>query len=441
MNRLINQLSPAQIISFSYALVILVGGLLLMLPGAADQESTGFLDALFTAASAACVTGLVVHDTATHWSLFGQFIILLLIQIGGLGVITVAMGFARLARKTISLKQRSILQEAITAPKVGGIVKLTGFIVKTFLLLELAGFLLLAPVFCSDLGFWKGLWYALFHAVSAFCNAGFDLMGQQMPYASLTAFATQPYVLAVIMTLIILGGIGFLTWDDIRLYRLQFARYTMQSKAILITTVLLITLPCCYFFCFELSHLPLSERIGNALFQSVTARTAGFNSVDLTQFSEIGLLIFIILMLIGGAPGSTAGGMKTTTASVVCATLFSVLRQKRDTQMFHRRVAENAVRTAFSLALLYVVLSILAGCIISHIENLALLSCIFESASALATVGLSLGLTPELGNISKCILILLMYIGRVGSLTLIFSAMSNKNNYDATLPQETITIG
>lgn len=441
MNRPKKQHSPAQIISFSYAILILIGGILLTLPGAAAQGETNFLDALFTATSAACVTGLVVYDTATHWSLLGQIIILLLIQIGGLGVITVAMLFTQLARKTISLKQRSILQEAITAPKVGGIVKLTGFIVKTFLLLELFGALLLAPVFCDDLGLWNGIWYALFHSISAFCNAGFDLMGLQTPYASLTVFSNRPYVLTVIMALIVLGGIGFLTWNDIRLHKLQFRRYTMQSKAILISTFLLIALPASYFYFFEFIDLPQSERISNALFQSVTARTAGFNSVDLTLLSEIGLLILIALMLIGGAPGSTAGGMKTTTASVIFATFFSVLRQKKDTQLFQRRVAESAVRTAFSLALLYVLLSLTAGCIISYIENIPLLEALFESASALGTVGLSLGHTPYLGSASKCILIFLMYIGRVGSLTLIFSAVSNKNNYDATYPQETITIG
>ncbi|MBQ2777694.1 MAG: Trk family potassium uptake protein, partial [Peptococcaceae bacterium] len=400
-----------------------------------------FFDALFTAVSASCVTGLIVQDTATYWSFFGQAVILLLIQIGGLGVITTAMVFTRLSRRTISLKQRSILQDAITAPQVGGIVRLTSFIVKTSIIIELLGAILLAPVFCSEFGMLRGIWYALFHSVSAFCNAGFDLMGSYAPYASLTMFSASPYMLSIIMCLIVIGGIGFLTWEDIRVHKHHLRRYTMQSKTILSCAMLLIIGPALYFFCFELSDLPLAKRCQNALFQAVTTRTAGFNTVVLSKFSETGFLIIIILMLIGGAPGSTAGGMKTTTCAVLFGTLVSVLRQKKDTQLFRRRIAAHTVRTAFSVACFYFLLCIVSGSIICQIEHLPLLYCLFETASALGTVGLSLGITHELSAVSKCILIILMYIGRVGSLTLIFSAASKKSAYNTTLPQEQITIG
>ena len=412
-----------------------------MLPWATKNEPATFLESLFTAVSASCVTGLVVQDTATYWSFFGQMVILLLIQIGGFGVITVTMLFTQLARKTISLKQRSILQDALTAPQADDIVRLTGFIVKMTFLLELFGTILLAPVFCKEFGLLHGLWYALFHSVSAFCNAGFDLMGIYEPYASLTMFTGRPYVLSIIMCLIVIGGIGFLTWEDIRTRKLQIRHYTMQSKVILLCTGVLIAGPAVYLFFGECSALPLPERCWNALFQSVTARTAGFNTIDLASWSETGLLIMILLMLIGGSPGSTAGGMKTTTLAVLCSTLLSVLQQKKDTQIFYRRIAENTVRIAFSTASLYFILSGVSGVIISQIEQLPLLTCWFETASALGTVGLSLGITCELTASSKCILIILMYIGRVGSLTLIFSAVSKKLTYHATLPQENITIG
>ena len=368
-----------------------------MLPWATKNEPATFLESLFTAVSASCVTGLVVQDTATYWSFFGQMVILLLIQIGGFGVITVTMLFTQLARKTISLKQRSILQDALTAPQADDIVRLTGFIVKTTFLLELFGTILLAPVFCKEFGLLHGLWYALFHSVSAFCNAGFDLMGIYEPYTSLTMFTDSPYVLSIIMCLIV-------TWEDIRTRKLQIRHYTMQSKVILLCTAILIAGPAVYLFFGECSALPLPERCWNALFQSVTARTAGFNTINLASWSETGLLIMIMLMLIGGSPGSTAGGMKTTTLAVLCSTLLSVLQQKKDTQIFYRRIAENTVRTAFSIASLYFILSGVSGVIISQIEQLPLLTCWFETASALGTVGLSLGITCELTASYSCIL-------------------------------------
>ena len=311
------KLTSFQIIILGFLGVILLGTVFLMLPVSTRAgTATPFSDALFTSTSAVCVTGLVMHDTATYWSFFGQVVILFLIQIGGLGVITVAASFAMISGKKISLMQRSTMQEAIAAPKVGGIVRLTNFMIRTTLAIELLGTIIMAPVFCRDFGV-KGLWVALFHSVSAFCNAGFDLMGTTEAFSSLTGYASEPVVNLTIMSLIIIGGIGFLTWDDLRANRLHWQKYRMQSKVILCTTAVLLIVPAIYFFFFEFSALEPGKRILCSLFQSVTPRTAGFNTVDLTSLRESGQAIIILLMLIGGSPGSTAGGMKTTTVAVL----------------------------------------------------------------------------------------------------------------------------
>lgn len=431
-----------QVIILGFFSVIILGSLLLMLPAAtADGNGASFLDALFTATSAVCVTGLVVHDTATYWSAFGQSVILLLIQIGGMGVVTIAVSVAAISGRKIGLMQRSTMQEAISAHHVGGIVQMTKFILKTTLLIELIGAVLLSPVFCRDFGMVKGIWYSLFHSVSAFCNAGFDLNGIKEPFSSLTAYGADPLVNFTIMALIITGGIGFLTWEDIKKNKWRLKRYRMQSKVILIVTLLLIFVPALYFFFCEFIDMPLTERIWSSLFQSVTPRTAGFNTVDLTGLSEVGLMLTIILMLVGGSPGSTAGGMKTTTIAVLCSTALSVFRKKEHTQFFGRRIPGDTIRYAATIFLMYVVLFLTGGMVISHIEGIPLIPALFETASAIGTVGLSLGLTPGLGTISHLILILLMFFGRVGGLTLIFAALSEKHNGGAKYPQEKITVG
>lgn len=436
------RLTSSRIILLGFAAAIIIGTLLLLLPiASSDGVAAPFSDALFTATSAVCVTGLVVRDTATCWSGFGQAVILTLIQIGGMGVVTVAVAIAMISGKKISLKQRSTMQEAISAHKVGGIVHLTGFIIRVTAFFELAGALLLAPGFCREFGFPKGIWYAVFHSISAFCNAGFDLMGTRAPYSSLTSFADSPLINAVIMTLIIVGGIGFLTWDDIRTNRLRFQRYRMQSKIILLTSALLIVLPGLYFFFFEFSSLPVKARILESLFQAVTPRTAGFNTADLTAISQTGSAVLIVLMLVGGSPGSTAGGMKTTTLAVLLSTAISVFRQREYSHFFGRRIEDRTVRNAITILMMYLVLFLTGGLILSRLESLPLLVCLFETASAIGTVGLTMGITPALGQISRLILILLMFVGRVGGLTLIFSAVSGSRGSTARLPQEKLTVG
>ena len=437
-----HRLSSFQIIILGFAGVILLGALLLMLPFSTTAGCvTPFNKALFTATSAVCVTGLVVQDTGSYWSVFGQAVILALIQIGGLGVITVAASFALLSRRKFSLMQRSTMQDAISAPKVGGIVRLTRFILQGTVLIELLGALAMLPVFCRDYG-WQGIWMAVFHSVSAFCNAGFDILGTpDNLYPSLTGYAQNPIINITIMLLIIIGGIGFLTWDDIRAHKLHFRRYQMQSKVILVTTFVLIVFPALFFFFLDFDTLPLGARIQAALFQSVTTRTAGYNTVNLSAMSGASLSVMILLMLIGGSPGSTAGGMKTTTLAVLLANAAATFRQRDSAQFFGRRVDYSAVKTAATILTMYLVLFFSAAVFISTYEDLPLSSCLYETASAVGTVGLTLGITPQLHIPSQMILIVLMYLGRVGGLTLIYATLSAKNIGNAKLPLERITIG
>lgn len=431
-----------QVIILGFFSVILIGGLLLTLPAATqDGQGASFADGIFTATSAVCVTGLVVHDTATYWSMFGQAVILLLIQIGGMGVVTVAVAIAAVAGRKIGLMQRSVMQEAISAHQVGGIVRMTKFILKTSMAIELVGAVLLSLVFCKDFGMAKGLWYGLFHSVSAFCNAGFDLIGIREPFSSLTSYASQPIVNLTIMALIVTGGLGFLTWADIQKNKWHFKKYRMQSKVILTVTAGLILIPAVYFFFFEFSDLAIGKRIWSSLFQSVTPRTAGFNTADLTLISETGLMLMIVLMLIGGSPGSTAGGMKTTTVAVLFSSTLAVFKQKESAHFYGRRIADDAVKNAATILLMYVTLFLTGGMVISSIENIPLVTALFETSSAIGTVGLSLGVTPQLGGVSRAILVGLMFFGRVGGLTLIFAAFAERRGTRAKLPQEKITVG
>lgn len=436
------RLTSFQIIILGFAAVIFAGALFLMLPFSSQSgRATPFDEALFTAASAVCVTGLVVQDTATYWSVFGQAVILLLIQIGGLGVVTVAVTFALLSGRKISLMQRSTMQEAIAAPAVGGIVRLTGFILRASFFIEAVGALLMTPSFCRDYEL-KGLWMSLFHSVSAFCNAGFDILGKpDATYASLTAYRSDPLINITVLLLIIIGGIGFLTWDDIRANRLHFRRYRMQSKVILSTTAFLIIIPAVYFFFFEFRGVPLEDRLLFSLFQSVTPRTAGFNTVDLTAMGGVSQAVIIVLMLIGGSPGSTAGGMKTTTAAVLFANLRAVFSRSEDAHCFGRRLAPDVVKNAATILMMYLSLFVTGALVISTIEGLPVGVCLFETASAVGTVGLSLGITPSLGLASRLILIMLMFLGRVGGLTLIYAAHTRGKTKLSRYPLEKISVG
>ena len=436
------RLSSFQIITLGFAGVILLGALLLMLPISTTGENvTPFNETLFTATSAVCVTGLVVQDTGCYWSTFGQAVILALIQIGGLGVVTVAASFALLSGRKISLMQRSTMQDAISAPKVGGIVRLTRFILRGTFLIELLGALAVLPVFCRDYG-WRGIWMAVFHSISAFCNAGFDILGTESNrYPSLTGYADSPIINITIMLLIVIGGIGFLTWDDIFENKWRFHRYRMQSKVILVTTGFLIFLPAMFFFFSDFSALPAGNRLLASFFQSVTPRTAGFNTVNLSTMSGASQGVMILLMLIGGSPGSTAGGMKTTTLAVLLANATATFRQRDSARFFGRRVDCIAGKNPATIQTMYIKLFFGGEVFISAYENLPLSACLYETASAVGTVGLTLGITPQLHIPSQMVLITLMYLGRVGGLTLIYATFSSKKVGNAKLPQEKITIG
>ena len=431
-----------QLIILGFAGVIFVGTVLLMLPfSSLEKVSTPFHEALFTATSAVCVTGLVVKDTGSYWSLAGQMIILALIQIGGLGVVTVAASVSLLSGKKISLMQRSTMQNAISAPKVGGIVRLTRFILKGTFLIEAAGALLLLPVFLVDFGK-KGIWMSIFHSISAFCNAGFDILGTASSiFPSLTGYSGNILINLVIMLLIITGGIGFLTWDDIYTNKLNFKRYRMQSKIILMTTACLILFPAVFFYICDLTKLPMGKRLLAAAFQSVTTRTAGFNTINISEMSEASKAVMILLMLIGGSPGSTAGGIKTTTVVVLIVFVRANLMEAAGCNVFNRRLDETAIRKA-SVVMCTNLFLILTGTIFMEImQPFSLSDVMFEVFSAMGTVGMSAGITRDVCMASRMMLVFLMFCGRIGSLTFALSLKGHRHEAPIRKPVEEITIG
>lgn len=439
--RLGQQLSPFQIIMLSFLLLIAIGTIALMLPVATRSgQGAPFLTALFTTVSAACVTGLTLENTALYWSWFGQLVILLLIQVGGLGVVTMAVAIVMASGRRIDLMQRSTMQEALAAPQLGGIVRILRFILKFTVLVECLGACVLFPVFSRDYGVENGLWMAFFHSISAFCNAGFDLMGNRGG-GSLMSYAGDPLVNLTIMGLIVAGGLGFITWADIQLNRQYFSRYRLQTKIILLMTAGLIMVPALLFFFLEFQDFPEEIRVFQALFQSVTARTAGFNTVDINLLSESGRLLLIVLMLVGGAPGSTAGGIKSTTAFVLLTSALASLRRKRDVTFFSRRIAEETNQQALTIFLMYLMLFVGSSWLISVVDGFGMLDCMVETASAIGTVGLSFGLTERLSAFSQVLLILLMYFGRVGALTMIYALNKRSIPVTGRMPQEKITVG
>ncbi len=436
------KLTSFQVIIAGFMGVILLGSLFLALPvSSCDGIPVPYGDALFTAVSAVCVTGLVVRDTATAWSVFGQAVILVLIQVGALGIVSAAVMFSSLSGRKIDLAHRSTLRDSLSAPQIGGVVRMTRLIFRITLITEAAGAAALMPVFCRDRGA-AGIFPAVFHAVSAFCNAGFDLMGSQTgPFSSLTGYAGEIGVVIPICLLIILGGIGFLTWEDALAHGVHLKRYRMQSKVILVSAGGLILVPAVIFFFSEYAAFPLGKRVCLSVFQAVTPRTAGFNTADLTALSGPGRLIVTVLMLIGGAPGSTAGGIKTTTAAVLVSNALAVFRRKKSAVVFSRRVEDGTVKHASALLWLYLFFTLTGAGIISGAEGLPLEVCVFEAFSAVGTVGLSMGITPALGALSRGILIFLMFFGRVGGMTVMLAALGNSPAEVSQHPAEKIAVG
>lgn len=428
-------------------MIIIIGTILLMIPFSANNgQYTPFLDAMFTAASATCVTGLVRYDTVTHWSTFGQLVILTLIQIGGIGFMTIAISLVSLTRRKIGINKRYMMQQSVSAPHIGGIVRMTKFILFGTVFIEGAGMVLLSFFFCPRYGFWKGLYYSFFHSISAFCNAGFDLMGNAGQFSSLTSVGTSYYLNIIIMVLIIIGGLGFFVWSDIIENRFRFRRFKLHTKVVLSVTILLSFLGTIAILLFEqkgfaFDGISIPQQILASAFQAVSPRTAGFNTIDLTALTESSQFLIICFMLIGGSPGSTAGGIKTTTFAVLVLSVFTTFHQRKAIECFHRRIDDESLRSASCVMMLYLLLTTLSSLIISSIEGLPIRVALFETASAIGTVGLTLGVTPTLGVISEIILIVLMVFGRVGSLTILLAFASNHPVPVSQLPHEKIQIG
>lgn len=436
------RLSGSQTILLGFVILILAGAVLLMLPiSSRSGEWTGFIDALFTSASASCVTGLVVYDTWSHWNWFGQLIILSLIQIGGMGVVTMTTLLSRIVGRKLGLQARATMQEAVSAPNLSEVLKYTKFICIGTVIFELAGAVLMSPVFIAEYGPLKGIWLSLFSSISAFCNAGFDLNGEYGPFSSMVPYMDNPLIVIVLVILILTGGLGFLTWMDIKKHGLKFYKYSTQSKLIIFMEIVLVLVPMVYLWFGEYEDLPYGQRFLASLFQAVTPRTAGFNTTDYNSFSDTGVIITIILMLIGGAPGSTAGGMKITTIAILFFTMITVFKREKSPAIFKRRITTEAVYGAIAVFMLDVMLAVFAAMAVSRIEGVGYLKSLFETASAVATVGLSMGITPSLTIASKIILIVIMYIGRVGGLTLVFAAITRRSTVNKQYPADNIAVG
>lgn len=443
MNQWLHHLTNTRMIAFSFLLVILSGTLLLMLPvSSVNGQATSFLDALFTAVSATCVTGLSIQNTGLYWSLFGQIVILFMIQIGGLGFMTFIGIISIFLKRKISLTERKILMQSAGNMRISGMVRLIKHIVQSTLLFELLGSLFLSIRFIPQFGLFKGFYYSVFHSISAFCNAGFDLMGTS---SSLTAYENDWLVNITIMLLIICGGLGFLVWTEIGIKKWHIAEYSLHAKIVLLTTAILIITGTLGYFIFEwngsMAGYPLSKRILSSLFMSVTTRTAGFNTLNLASLSHAGVILSLILMFIGGSPGSTAGGIKTTTIAVIFLTVIHLSKGNEDVTVLKKRLDHSIIRQAAAIMLVYLT-GVLFSCMaVCFLEPKDLGSILFEIVSAIGTVGLSQGITAELCDISKIILILLMYGGRIGALSLLMVFRERAKEAPLQRPTEKVLIG
>lgn len=443
MSKWLNKVSYTRIIALSFLLVILIGSILLMLPISSSKGVwTPFYNALFTATSATCVTGLVVYDTATYWSLFGQIVILVMIQVGGLGFMTIISMLSIFLKRKISLNERKLLMQSAGNMRLSGIVRLIKGIIICTVAFETVGSAVLAIRFVPQFGWKRGLYYAVFHSVSAFCNAGFDLMGN---FQSFCAYEGDFLVSITLMLLIISGGLGFLVWNEIYTKKWKVSEYSLHAKIVLIATGILILLGWVGFFVFEnngnLAGYPLSKKLLSAAFMSVTTRTAGFNTMDLTSLSNSGSMLAMILMFIGGSPGSTAGGIKTTTVAVIIFAIINMSKGNNDVTIYKKRLEDSVVKHAAVIVIVYLIGTLSAGMIICAIESYDTTPVMFEIISAAGTVGLTQGITTGLSIISKLIIIILMYGGRIGGLSLLMVFREKAKPAPLHRPTEKILIG
>ena len=418
------KLSPAQNIAVVFAVIILVGTLLLSLPAASrDGVSCGFRPALFTATSATCVTGLIMFDTWTQWSGFGQIVILCLIEVGGLGFMTAASFVIFLLRKRVGLRQRMLMAQALSVSDMESVVKIQKWVLCGSLGIQFLGALVLFLRFLPDYGLQTAATWGIFHAVSAFCNAGFDIVGAISPGSSMIAFNADPVVCITLMILITLGGLGFFVWEEV-IRTHSWKKFSVYTKLVFITSGALILLGAVLTCLLEwnnpatLGPMPVPQKILNGFFQSVTTRTAGFASIDQAGLTDAGKAVTMVLMLIGGSSGSTAGGIKTVTVIVLMLFLWSRLRGKGSVCVFKRTVPDNQVMDAMTLIAILVGLAIFGGIFISATSPISFTDSLYESVSALATVGLTAGATTSLSVPAQFLIILYMYFGRVGVLTL-----------------------
>jgi trk system potassium uptake protein TrkH len=437
--------TPVRVLSLGFALVIFTGACLLTLPIAAiSGKSTPFIDCLFTSTSAVCVTGLVTVDTGTHWTYFGKTVIISLIQIGGLGFMSFATLIALLLGKKITLKERLVMQEAMNAFDLQGLVRMAKYILIFTFSVEFIGALLLSTQFIPEFGIGKGIYYSVFHSISAFCNAGFDLIGN---FRSLTPYYNNTVIIVTIGSLIAVGGLGFSVWTEIYNNK-GLKRISLHSKVAISITLVLIFGGALLMFLFEynnpgtLKDMSLKGKLLSSWFASVTPRTAGFNSISTSDMSMAGRFLTVIFMFIGGSPGSTAGGIKTTTFGIVLFSIINVIRGKEDTEIFKKRLAKDLVQRALVISILGFVLVILVTMILSVTESGASFEyLLYEATSAFATVGLSLGLTTTLSSIGKIVLVITMYLGRVGTLTVVLSLTKNRRASSIKYPEDKILVG
>ena len=445
MKRRLLQLNAVQTLTLSFGGLIFMGAVLLALPWSSRSgEAVPFLNALFTATSASCVTGLAVYDTYTQFSGFGQAVILLLIQVGGLSFMMVSILVSFLLGKRIGLRQRSLLMDTVGALKIGGVVRLTRRALVGTALLEGVGTLLLATQFCPRFGLGQGLWMAVFHAVSAFCNAGFDILGIAAPGTSLLTVMDQPVVILTLSLLVVLGGLGFVLWDDLTTNGLHLRRYRLHTKIVLSATGLLLALGTAAFYIMEgdgaFAGMPVWQKLLLSFFQAVTPRTAGFAAVPLDSLSQGGTLLTMALMFVGAGSGSTGGGIKVNTFAVLVLCVAAYARRKEDVDVFHRRLDEETVRKALSTVCIYA-MAMLVGCMVLCLQDVALEDAMFEAVSAIGTVGLSRGVTPLLRPASKLAMMILMFAGRVGSMSVAMAVTRDRPRAKLRNISEKILIG
>lgn len=440
---------PTQVIVLGFGLLILFGAIMLNMPFASnDGKSIGFINAFFTATSATCVTGLIVVDTCTHWTFFGKCIILLLIQVGGLGFMTLATLFSLMLRRTITMKERLLIAEALNYEEMQGIVRLAQHLLTGTFIIEGAGALILSLRFIPEFGFAGGVIRGIFHSVSSFCNAGFDLMGSKGEFSSLTSYAGDWVVNLTIMALIIIGGLGFVVWDDLLLNR-RWSKLRLHTKLVLLMSLILIVAGALLIFIFEirnpktLGSADVSERILAPIFQSVTARTAGYNTLTLADMTQASLFTMILLMFIGGSPGSTAGGVKTTTLGVILISAFSMMRGREEVNLYGRRLPRYTVLKALVILVIAFMIVVAGIMALLVFEDFDFMDIVFEVFSAFGTVGLTVGITPELSGISKCVLICIMYAGRIGVLSTALAILANGNSTSSLVkyPEGKIMVG